>query len=95
MSLPNKMYTECPYCYIEGLHYWHHVFGGSNKHHSEDYNAVIYPCTPCHTGNTDSIHKQASQEKNFALKREHQERIMGEFDMDLKTWIGKFGRSWL
>lgn len=94
-KLPNKKYTVCPYCKSEGLHYFHHVYGGSRKKKSEQYGAIIYPCLKCHTGNTDSIHKQQSQEKTKALKREHQSRIMEEYNMDTETFISIFGQNYL
>ena len=75
-SKKNKKYTQCIYCDIEGLYYWHHVFGASRKNLSEKYGAIIYPCPLCHTGNTDSIHKQQSQQKNKALKKHYQLEIM-------------------
>ena len=90
-----KKYTECLYCGHEGLHYWHHVFNKADKNRSEKFGAVIYPCHMCHTGNTDSIHKQQSQEKMNDLKRHYQLAIMLENGWDLDDWHNEFERSYI
>jgi hypothetical protein len=33
----------------------HHIFGGSNRKHSEKYGLVVYLCAVCHRGN-DGVH---------------------------------------
>lgn len=92
---PSKAYTACPFCGIEDLHYWHHVFGASDKKASERYGAVIYPCELCHTWNTDSIHKDAEQTKNKMLHKRFQSLVMDVYHMDFDEWRTHFRKSYL
>ena len=91
----DKKYSQCIYCGREGMFYWHHVFGASRKKLSEKYGAVIYPCPLCHTGNTDSIHKQGSQQKNRDLKAHYQQEIMDAQEWTIEDFREVFDDNYL
>lgn len=86
-------WCNCPKCGAYGKHYWHHVFNGALKEKSKQHDALIYWCWACHVTNKDSIHNDA--ELRLRLKKEHQIRIMEEYNITEDEFRVLFYKSYL
>ena len=72
----------------------HHIFGGSNRKHSEKYGLVVYLCGErCHRNGEYSAHRN-SDIADY-LHRYGQEKVMKENNWTEEQIREIFGRSYL
>lgn len=95
------MQTDESHCYLCGYHegaryqemHWHHVFGGPNRKHSEEYGLKVRLCVySCHEYGPNAVHR--NKETDIRLKQEGQrafERVHGTREDFMRI----FGRNWL
>jgi len=82
---------ECWFCGARnGLHR-HHVFGGPNRRHSEDYSLVVWLCAAHHNMSSHSVHMD--REMDLKLKRYAQSVFEGEYGHD--AYMETFKRNYL
>lgn len=55
-SLLNSENGMCYICGCIGLTHKHHIFGGANRKHSEDYGLFVYLCPKHHNMSDKSVH---------------------------------------
>lgn len=88
-------------CYLCGAHegarfqemHWHHVFGGPNRKHSEEYGLKVRLCGyACHEYGPNAVHK--NKEVDEALKKKAQ-TIFEEKCGTREDFMRIFGRNWL
>ena len=83
-------------CYICGTTNWlekHHIFGASNRNHSEEDGCTCYLCRYHHTGSKQSVHMNA--EMAWKLKAETQRKWMKHYGKTEDDFRARYGRSYL
>ena len=72
----------------------HHIFGGSNRKHSEKYGLVVDLCGErCHRNGEYSAHRNA--EVAAYLHRYGQEKAMKEQGWTVEQFRDRFGKSYI
>lgn len=69
----------------------HHIFGGSNRKHSEKYKLVVYLCRHHHTDSPSGVHH--NKEMMDYLHRLGQEEFEQEHSRE--KFMRTFGRNYL
>jgi len=92
--LKSVLTTDMKHCYIcgsENIHL-HHVFGASNKRHSEEYGYII-PLHPAyHNMSNKGVHHNREFDLMFKrMAQSHFEKHYGSRDDFIKI----FGKSWI
>lgn len=97
--LQNKESRICYLCAREGDNSWksvleeHHIFGGSNRHLSEEYGLKVYICPECHRTSARAVHQDPAGAANQYLQAEGQ-RVFEENYPEL-NFREIFGRNYL
>ena len=89
------------YCYLCGLLegdtsvktplHAHHVFGGPNRKHSEEYGLKVYLCLKHHTEGPEAVHRNAdTMQLLHIIGQQAYERVYGSREEFMKL----FGRNY-
>ena len=82
---------ECFFCdTTENLHR-HHVFGGPNRKHSEEYGMVVYLCANHHNMSANGVHM--NRKRDLLLKKYAQKVFEEEYGHD--KFMEVFKRNYL
>ena len=99
-KIKSILQEDMEHCYLCGKNAsfepldWHHIFGGANKTHSEEYGLmVLLHHRSCHIFGKDSVHQNAETMK--MLKAEAQRKAMQVYGMSIDEFIKIFGRNYL
>lgn len=57
----------------------HHIFGGPNRHLSEEYGLKVYICPECHRTSARAVHQDPAGEANWYLQTEGQKAFEEHF----------------
>ena len=77
---------------FEGLHK-HHIFGGSNRKHSDEDGLVIFLTPEDHNMSEKGIH--ANREFDLYAKRKAQLAWQNFYGKDKEAFIRRYGKSYL
>lgn len=73
--LQNKESRICYLCAREGDNNWkpvleeHHIFGGPNRHLSEEYGLKVYICPECHRTSARAVHQDRREQPTNICRR--------------------------
>lgn len=70
-SILNTTKGICYICKARTYTEDHHIFGGANRKHSEQYGLKVYLCIWCHKEGAEAVHK--SKKYRIPLQEEAQE----------------------
>lgn len=95
--LQNKESRICYLCARRGGDYsWkqvleeHHIFGGPNRHLSEEYGLKVYICPECHRTSARAVHQDPAGEANRYLQAEGQKAFEENFpELSFREIFGK------
>lgn len=92
--------TDDTQCFLCGMNHnvekldVHHIFGASNRKHSEKYGLKVYlHHRKCHIFGRDSVHQNA--DVNNRLKAHAQRVAMKHYSWSVEDWIKIFGKNYL
>lgn len=83
--LQNKESRICYLCAKGGDYSWkqvleeHHIFGGPNRHLSEEYGLKVYICPECHRTSARAVHQDPAGEANRYLQTKGQKAFEEHF----------------
>lgn len=69
----------------------HHVFGGANRKHSEQYKLVACLCAECHRTGENSVHRNA----NVSTDMKQRYQTLFELVHGHEKFMRTFGRNYL
>lgn len=93
----SKELGTCYLCELAGDHsvkpelHEHHVFGGPNRKHSEEYGLKVYLCPQCHLYGRHAAHKN----KNTALLLHMHGQRAFEQEHTREEFVAIFGRRYI
>lgn len=94
--LQNKESRICYLCAKGGDYSWkqvleeHHIFGGPNRHLSEEYGLKVYICPECHRTSARAVHQDPAGEANRYLQAEGQKAFEENFlELSFREIFGK------
>lgn len=68
----------------------HHIFGGPNRHLSEEYGLKVYICPECHRTSARAVHQDPAGEANRYLQTEGQKAFEENFpELSFREIFGK------
>ena len=81
----NMAYFKCDECGKE-----HHIFGGPNRHLSEEYGLKVYICPECHRTSARAVHQDPAGEANRYLQAAGQKAFEEHFpELSFREIFGK------
>lgn len=97
--LQNKESRICYLCARGGYYSWktvleeHHIFGGPNRHLSEEYGLKVYICPECHRTSARAVHQDPAGAANCYLQEAGQKAFEENFpELNFRE---VFGRNYL
>lgn len=94
--LQNKENRICYLCNIRGDHGLkpvleeHHIFGGPNRHLSEEYGLKVYLCPECHRTSAKAVHQDPAGAGNRYLQTMGQKAFEENFpELSFREIFGK------
>lgn len=94
--LQNKESRICYLCARGGDYSWkqvleeHHIFGGPNRHLSEEYGLKVYICPECHRTSARAVHQDPAGEANRYLQAAWQKAFEENFpELSFREIFGK------
>ena len=100
LKMDSIIQTDNTHCFLCGMNSnvekldVHHIFGASNRKHSEKYGLKVYlHHRRCHIFGSESVHQNA--EVNNRLKAHAQRVAMDRYGWSVDEWLKIFGKNYL